>query len=204
MPSAGGSKAPPTCGVIEREPPGHDRLANTGTATSRGGPEPSFMATPSPVGSYPSERLRLARHGRVTCGSGRRGLDAGLLPRPERPTVLHPAKTPAEAAIDASTTRAQPQFAIPRKVDQGRCAPVRRQLLPAPPTGRAATADDRHRNELPRVPLCPALTRRPADDLETRRSGTVGATAGRTGVSSTSIVTRAPSGASRSPPSGSG
>ena len=53
----------------------------------------------------------------------------------------------------ASRDPSQPQFAIPRKVAQGRLVPVRRQLLPALPPGGAAAADDRHRDEPRRLPL---------------------------------------------------
>ena len=53
----------------------------------------------------------------------------------------------------ASRDPSQPQFAIPRKVAQGRLVPVRRQLLPALPPRRAPAADDRHRHEPRRLPL---------------------------------------------------
>ena len=41
----------------------------------------------------------------------------------------------------------------PAQGRQGRLVPVRRQLLPALPAGRAAPADDRHRHEPHRLPL---------------------------------------------------
>ena len=48
---------------------------------------------------------------------------------------------------------AQPQFQVRPQGRQGRLLPVRRQLLPALPAGRAPAAGRRHRNEPHRLPL---------------------------------------------------
>ena len=47
----------------------------------------------------------------------------------------------------------QPQFQVPRKVDQGRLVPVRRQLLPALPARGTPTADGRYGHEPHRLSL---------------------------------------------------
>ena len=56
-------------------------------------------------------------------------------------------RNPRGPEVEASLDPHQPQFQVPRKVDQGRVVPVRRQLLPALPAGRPSTADGRHRHE---------------------------------------------------------
>ena len=70
-------------------------------------------------------------------------------------------ENPRGGDLESSYDRAQPQFRIGRKVDQGRLAPVRRHLLPALPPRCPTAADGRHRNEPRRLPV-----RTPAHNAE--------------------------------------
>ena len=89
----------------------------------------------SPVGSFAAQRLRPARHDRQRLGvdvrpAQRRSHRAEPLLRPQRGGRTHPAAR-----------------------DQGRLAPVRAELLPALPPGRAPVRGGRHLDRPHRLPL---------------------------------------------------
>ena len=108
----------------------------------------------APVGSYPGQRLRPARHGRQRVGVDDRLVVARHPERSEASCCV-----PTERAAPDDGGQLRPRAAAvphPPQGDQGRLVPVRRQLLPALPAGRPPTADDRHRDEPHRLPLHPA------------------------------------------------
>ena len=125
----------------EPEQPG-ERLANYWHGDFPWRHEPGYGSTAS-VGSFPANGYGLhdmagnvwewttdwwTAHHRVAAAQP--AADDGGQLRPRAAAVPHPAQD-----------------------DQGRLLPVRRQLLPALPTRRPATADGRHRHEPHRLPL---------------------------------------------------
>lgn len=107
----------------------------------------------SPVGELPTQRIRTARHHRQRLGVNQRLLhnlqqDRALVLRTEQPT----SEQPRRVLCAAGGTR----FDHPPQGHQGRFAPVRPQLLPALPAGRATATDGRNRDRTPRLPVHPS------------------------------------------------
>ena len=134
-------------------PPTAERWPTTGRVTSRGDstPEDGYGAR-RPVGSFPAQRLRAARHGRQ-----RVGVDDGLV----HGTSLRTMPTSRAACRStrgaehrgAATTRRSLSSGIPRKVIKGGSFLCADSYCHALPAGRQAAADDRHRHEPHRLPM---------------------------------------------------
>ena len=99
----------------------------------------------------PTERLRPLRH-----DGERLGVDVRLVRPSASGRGREPVLRPDQPARDLAGRELQPGpagRAHPAPGDQGRLAPLRAQLLPALPAGRASAADDRHVDGAPRLPL---------------------------------------------------
>ena len=148
--------SPPAAGSTARSTPGAttpsaaaQRLANYwhGDFPWRAG---ARLRPHQPGRRLPAQRLRAATTWPATSGSGPHDWYA----RATRRTSTRVLRAPQPAGAARGELRPG-AAAVPRPAQghQGRLVPVRRQLLPALPPGRPATADGRHRHEPHRLPL---------------------------------------------------
>ena len=146
-----------------------------------------------PVAQHRRERVRADLAGRQLSRPTGSACSTWPATSGSGPTTGGPAATPTTSARpccapanprggDARAELRPGAAAVPDRPQghQGRLAPVRRHLLPALPAGGPAPADDRHRHEPPRLPLCPPTapsTRSKHDDDQPRRRSRPGARA---------------------------